>query len=298
MGVVDLDSVTDELYALPPNEFTATRNERAKQARADGDRDLAERIRGLDKPTTAAWLVNQLTRELGDQLDPLLELGRDLREATSNVSGEELRALTRQRHEVVSTLVQQARRLGADRGTRVTESVAAEVQQTLDASLADPDVAEAVRSGRLTHSAEYAGFGEPTGGAPAGRSGRSASSGRTPGKAARKSGDDRDGKVADLAKRRRESAQRALADAEEALQDAQADHDSAVAESERAADEQQSAEERVEELRAELKAAQDRLRAAGQADRSARDRVRSTERTLGKAEQAREDAAGRLAELD
>jgi hypothetical protein len=289
---VDIDSVADELYGLPPNEFTAARNERAKQARADGDRELAEQIKVLDRPTTSAWLVNQVARHLGDQLTPLIDLGRELREATSNLSGDELRALTRQRHELVHALVQQARRLGAEHGTKVTDSVAGEVQQTLDASLADPDVAEAVLSGRLSHAAEYAGFGAPTGAdraRPAARRSRK--------KAAAGSGQGA-AKVTDLAARRRESAERALAEAEQRLQTAESEHESSVDEHRRAGDERQDAEEQVERLRAELDEAQHRARDAGHAERTTRDRVKRTEKALQQAQQAREDAAARVAELD
>jgi hypothetical protein len=285
---VDIDSVADELYALPPGEFTATRNERAKQARADGDRDLAEQIKQLEKPTTSAWLVNQVARELADHLAPLIDLGRDLREATSNISGEELRTLTRQRHELVHALVQEARKLGSQHGTKVTDSVAAEVQQTLDASLADPTVAEAVLSGRLTRAAEYAGFGEPTGADWARTSRRTEKKARQPTEPA---------KVTDLAARRREAAERQLADAEERLRAAESEQASASAEHDDADSQKQAAEERVERLRAELDDAQAQARDAAHAERTARDRRRRADRALSQAEKARQEAADRLAGL-
>jgi hypothetical protein len=52
---VDLDEVADELYGVPPEEFVATRRERERQARADGDRVLATSIAALPKPSLAAW---------------------------------------------------------------------------------------------------------------------------------------------------------------------------------------------------------------------------------------------------
>jgi len=286
---VDLDSVTDELYALEPGEFTATRNERAKQDRADGDRALAEQIKALDKPTTAAWLVNQLARQLGDQLEPLIDLGRELREATANISGEELRALTRQRHQLVHALVQEARRLGARHGTRVTDAVAGEIQRTLDASLADPVVAEAVLSGRLAHATEYAGFGEPMSGQGSPTSRRATR--KRPERAATKA------QVTDLAARRRESAERAVADAEDRLRTARSEHESAAAAEEDASASREQAEQRLERLRAELDTAHQEARAAGQAERRAHEHVQRTERALRQAEQAREEAAAKLAEL-
>jgi hypothetical protein len=288
---VDLDSVTDELYALQPGEFTATRNERAKQARTDGDRALAEQIRTLDKPTTSAWLVNQLARQLGDQLEPLIALGRELREATANISGEELRALTRQRHQLVHALVQEARRFGARHGTKVTDAVAGEVQRTLDASLADPGVAEAVLSGRLAHATEYAGFGGPmTGqGAPTSRP--------TTRKRPPERGATAKAQVTDLAARRRESAQRALTDAEERLRTARSEHESAAKAEEDASASREQAEQRLERLRAELDTAHQDARAVGQAERRASERVKRAERDLRRAEQAQQEAAARLADL-
>lgn len=282
--------MADELYGLPPSEFTATRNQRAKQARADGDRELAEQIKRLDRPTTSAWLVNQVARQLADHLAPLIDLGRELREATANISGEELRTLTRQRHELVHALVQQARRLGSEHGTKVSDTVAAEVQQTLDASLADPEVAEAVLSGRLTQAAEYAGFGEPTG-ADRARPSRRTQSRRRPTR-------EPDAKVTDLALRRRQAAEQALAEAEDKLQSARSDQESAAVAHENAHSEQESAEQRVERLRAELDEAQAQARDAGHAERTARDRLKRAERTLAHAQKARQEAADRLAQLD
>jgi hypothetical protein len=293
---VDLDSVADELYGLPPGEFTSARNARAKQARADGDRELSQQVSRLEKPTTAAWLVNRLAREHAEQLEPLIALGQDLREATSNISGDELRSLTRQRHQVVSALVQQARRLGSEAGVKVSDAVAGDVQQTLDASLADPDAADAVLRGRLTHALEYAGFGPGAGGiapAPAGRDAR-ASGGS---KGGSKGGTGRGAKVADLAARRRDGARQALDDAQRALDDAQADHRTAEADRTEATNEHRAAVEDVERLRAELERAEESARAAGKAERAAEQRARRAAQAVERAERARDEAKQRLAEL-
>src|ERR1700712_153141 len=99
-----LVEVADELYGLTPEEFTAARNARAKAAQADGDRALADAVKALAKPTAAAWLANQLVRQDPDALDPLLELGSALREATAKLDGAEMRALSRQQPKVVAAL--------------------------------------------------------------------------------------------------------------------------------------------------------------------------------------------------
>lgn len=153
-----LDEVADELYGLPLADFTATRNTRAKRARDDGDRDLAEQIKDLAKPTVAGWLVNRLVRTHPGELAPLRDLGTRLREATTKLRGDDLRALTRQRHQLVGVLVAQARRLGADEGQQVSDQVARALEQTFDAALADPDAAEQVLAGRLADALQPEGF--------------------------------------------------------------------------------------------------------------------------------------------
>jgi len=99
-SAVDADEVADELYALPPGQFTATRNARAREAKAAGDRETATRIATLRKPTVLAWLVNLLVRELPDEIGGFLDLGDALREATATLSGPELRQLSGQRHRI------------------------------------------------------------------------------------------------------------------------------------------------------------------------------------------------------
>ncbi len=49
-----LAEAADELYALPPGDFRAARDERADEARAAGDKELAAAIRKLRRPTVSA----------------------------------------------------------------------------------------------------------------------------------------------------------------------------------------------------------------------------------------------------
>lgn len=58
-----LDAVVRELYGVDPGEFVATRGEHAARARERGEKNLAAEIRKLRKPTTAAALVNRLSRQ-------------------------------------------------------------------------------------------------------------------------------------------------------------------------------------------------------------------------------------------
>ena len=155
---MNADEVADELYALPPEQFTASRNARAREAKAAGDRETAARIAALRKPTVLAWLVNLLVRELPDEIGGFLDLGDALRDATATLSGPELRQLSGQRHRLVQALVRQTRELARQAGYRMTEDVARGLEETLAAALTDPAVAEQLRAGRLTSGLTATGF--------------------------------------------------------------------------------------------------------------------------------------------
>ena len=146
----DLVAVAAELYALLPDEFTATRNERAKNARDDGDKELADRIRRLAKPSAAAWVMNLLARNLAEEIDGVVALGASLRKAQADLDRNELRKLGQLRHELIAAVARRGLALAEDLGQRISASATTEIEQTLQAAMADPDAAAAIRSGLLT----------------------------------------------------------------------------------------------------------------------------------------------------
>lgn len=162
---MDFETVADELYGLVPAGFTAARDARAAEARRDKDRDLAAALKALKRPSASAWLANVLVRRRPDEVDRLLSLAADLREAQDRLAGDQLRALSQQRHRVVAALVQEARRLGTEAGQAVSDGAARELQETLEAAMGDPAAAAALRNGRLTGALAYSGIGTPSGGA-------------------------------------------------------------------------------------------------------------------------------------
>jgi hypothetical protein len=151
--------VADELYGLTPAEFTAARDDRARQARAAGQRDDAAAIKKLARPTVSAWLVNQLARA-PDRMTRLYELGAELQEAQRTLAGDRLRELSVQRRELINDLLPAASDLAGEAGQPASAAVLDEVRATLEAALADAGARAAVQSGRLTKSLAYAGLGE------------------------------------------------------------------------------------------------------------------------------------------
>lgn len=154
----DFDGVADELYGLPLDEFTTARLGYEKRARQTGDRPLAARIHALAKPTVAAWLANQFSREHKADLEAFLELGAELREATRTLDGDQLRQLSRQQHELVAALVQQGRQLAGAAGRAVSEDTARGLEDTLRAALADDQAADLLMAGRLSQALQSDGF--------------------------------------------------------------------------------------------------------------------------------------------
>jgi hypothetical protein len=155
--VADLLEIADDLYALPLADFTPARDAKAKELKGD---DLAQPVKRLKKPSTAAWVVNLLVRREQAQVDQVLSVGEALREAQASMSGDELRALTKQRRQLTAAVTTQARRLAAEEGLKVTQAVADQVEATLTAAMIDEDCGKAVRSGLLVAALATTGVDE------------------------------------------------------------------------------------------------------------------------------------------
>jgi len=279
---VDLDRVADELYGLPPEDFIAIRTEREKQAKAAGDRDLAAAIRALTKPNTVGWLANQLVRAHRDQIEPLLELGAGLREATANLSGDELRTLGRQRHQLIYALVQLARAIAKDAGRKVSDDTARGLESTLNAALADEAAAEQLLAGQLTDSLERGGFtpADDVIEAPVRRA--------SPSPAGAKVASLQEHRAAQLEQARRD-VDRAEADVEEARAAQAAAHDAA----EQAERDAEQAQARVDEARAALDETISAQVRADERRREAHTAAERAERLLQQADRRLADATHR-----
>ena len=159
MRLSETDEIAAELYLVPPARFVAARDGVVRQARAAGHRDLARELQGLRRPTPSAWLVNALTRHRRDRMQQLFAIGRELRQAQTQLDADRLRRLPAQREELVAELLDWARRHAAEAGVPLTDAALAEVTATLHAGLVDLAAAAAVMSGHLVRPMSHAGFG-------------------------------------------------------------------------------------------------------------------------------------------
>src|SRR6185436_3752076 len=154
----ELDEIVRELYALPPTDFVAARNELVRAARAAGSREIAERLRQLRRPTRSAWLVNLLARD-ATAMQRLSTLGRELRDAQTGLVVADLRNLSDQRRQLITDLLERAQAHAASAGLRLTPTVLSEVEATLQAALVDLAGALTIRNGRLVRPLSHSGFG-------------------------------------------------------------------------------------------------------------------------------------------
>ncbi|MEO7422272.1 MAG: hypothetical protein ABIU87_07750 [Ornithinibacter sp.] len=155
---MQIEEVASELYGLPPEDFTAARNARAKEAAGSGDPALSVAVRVLRRPTVAAWLLNQLVRGHRGGVEQVLELGTRLRAAQGTLDAAALRALDEQRRTLTRAVTQQAVGIGRDAGRKISAQVVAEVEETLRSAMVDPDAGAALATGLLTDTFSSTGL--------------------------------------------------------------------------------------------------------------------------------------------
>jgi hypothetical protein len=279
---VDLDAAADELYGSSPDNFVARRTALAAAARKSGDRALANEIGQLRRPTRTAWLVNLLARSEPDRINELLDLGRQLQEVQRS-SPTDLRRLSARRRTSVDALTIEAVELGRAGGYAASEGTVQEVSQTLQAALADPEVAELLRSGRLVQAASYGGFGPLVTQPAAERRATEAERSSDRAALAASRGTSREPRAVPRVgqDRARSQAQQELAEAKDSWEVASRAADEAAADAERAS-------ARAEEIAADIEKIRGRLREAESAERDARAQARAARK---RAMQLRQGAA-------
>jgi hypothetical protein len=275
---VDLETATNELYALSPDEFIERRQQLVAEARQARDRQLASQIGKLRRPTRSAWLINLLARQEPDEVTALLQLGTALQEAQQRMAGDELRQLSAERRKTVDALARRAVEIGREHDYTAPDGATQEVSQTLQSALGDAEIAELVRGGRLTQAVTYGGFG-PTDLASAFGASPPTRAARQPEKKARSE------PAAALDPKQRQEAEKAAAEARERATAARKAADSAESEAEAATQHADELADQVESLRSQLRQTEAAEREAREAARAARKHYQELRQTALSAEQ-------------
>lgn len=265
-----VDDAAGRLYGLPLEEFTRERDSAARELRKAKERDAADAVAKLPKPSQAAWAANALVRERRDLVDALLDAGDDLRAAQQDaVAGKgaaALRDAAAAERAAVDALIDAAKDLRPG-GRKPSALTMERLRTTLQAAAIDDVVRDALDRGRVVADAEGAGAWGLLAGAdvPATPPPRRAKPRAKPAKTA-------EGK---------EAAERERREREEALRELQ--------------ERRQKLEAELREARAERRSRERELeRAEKAADRAAT----RLEAALAAAEEARESADEATAELE
>jgi hypothetical protein len=154
-----------ELYQLPPERFTAARNQLVKELSAQGSKELASRVRSANRPTVAIWALNKLAREYPKELEELLEAGDRIRAAqASAVRGNrqgagELRQASHDLQSKLATLIARAAEAIQGLGRAPSASVLGKIEATLRAAALNPgEGRQLLKEGILDKDLQYSGF--------------------------------------------------------------------------------------------------------------------------------------------
>jgi hypothetical protein len=161
------DERLDELYSEHPQGFVAGRDQLVKDLRAAGDRDEAERVKKLRRPTVAAWLVNRAALSSPAQLEEFAEASRQLEDAQGRAldgkdeGAAEWRAAAAREREAVAAILALAESAARDAGHPPSDRALELVGETLRAATGDPELRERVLHGRVERERSAATLGTP-----------------------------------------------------------------------------------------------------------------------------------------
>jgi hypothetical protein len=179
-GSAEAEQRLDELYREHPERFVAGRNQLMKDLRAAGDRDQAERVKKLRRPSAAAWLLNRAALSSSAQMQEFVEASRQLEDAQNRAlqGGEQEVAQWRdaaaREREATSKVLEAAERAAREAGHPPNERTLELADKTLRAAAADPDLRERVLGGRLEREQSAATLGTPAAAPPPKRDPRAA----------------------------------------------------------------------------------------------------------------------------
>lgn len=158
------------LYEVPLTDFTKERNALAKRLRDDGERERADEVKALGKPSVPAWAINQGVRADPKALKGLLDAGDVLRSAHERALGgdaDDLRVAMAQEADAVDAMTMAAVR--AARPEKLGPAMLDRVRDTLRAVAGDEELREEFENGRVRKDRKPVGLG---GGEPGGRKAR------------------------------------------------------------------------------------------------------------------------------
>ena len=128
---VNLDDVAAELLARPLDQFTAERNTRAKELKAQGLAELAAAVTKLKKPPVHLWAANRAARQDAGLLRTLRESAEEVTKAQTgrSTNPRELRAASERFQEKLDEAVKAAAEILRKEGHGATEEAERRIRE-------------------------------------------------------------------------------------------------------------------------------------------------------------------------
>lgn len=128
---MDLEAELDKLYQAPASAFVAKRNEIAQELRESGERERAEHVARLQRPSPVAWAVNLLHFRDPKLLRDLRKAGIALRKAQESGDTERFDSRKRAHQEALFAATERAVELAEASGLGTAANSKRRIEMTL-----------------------------------------------------------------------------------------------------------------------------------------------------------------------
>ena len=149
----DVTRVIDELYAVPPKEFSSARNATAASLKPAGHVKEAQAVRQLGKPSPSLWATNQLGRQDPEGVARFVDVVNRVRRSQLHDPRTAAEGMKTIRAEL-QALTNRAADVLTKAGYRISPATSARISNTVLAAAVDAGQVDDLRHGRL--SAELA----------------------------------------------------------------------------------------------------------------------------------------------
>ena len=153
------DDPLDELFAAPLDEFVAVRNRIASELRKAGDKDAADEVKAIRKPSPVVWALNGLAREDKAAVKSLVGAADRMRKVQSGRSRTSYADAQKALNEATRKLAKRGAELLGEGGKTPSDAMVQRLDRALTAAAASPETSELLRAGRLLEEPEPVGFG-------------------------------------------------------------------------------------------------------------------------------------------
>jgi len=153
------DDTLDELFAAPLDEFVAVRNRISSELRKAGDKEAADEVKAIKKPSAVVWALNGLAREDRAGVRALVEAADRMRKVQSGRGRTSFADAQKALNEATRKLAKRGAELLAEGDRKPSDTMVQRLDRALTAAAASSETSELLRTGRLLEEPEPVGFG-------------------------------------------------------------------------------------------------------------------------------------------